>query len=90
MPSVRRQSAELELKRHALGLLRERVAGSESAQLAEAIAVGEAEAAEAAAAAEAARERKAAMAASAKARTAYGAPCVSTVTGREVIRHSSA
>ncbi|KAK9836025.1 hypothetical protein WJX81_006911 [Elliptochloris bilobata] len=62
----RRLAGELELKRHALGLLRERVAGSESAQLAEAVAASEAEAAEADSAAKAARERKAAMAASAK------------------------
>ena len=64
-----RLAGELELKRHALGLLKERVASSESAQLAEAIAASEAEAAEAEAAAKAARERKAAMAASAKARS---------------------
>lgn len=62
-----RLAGQLELKRHALGLLKERVASSESAQLAEAIAASEAEAAEAEAAAKAARERKAAMAASAKA-----------------------
>ena len=64
---TRRLGGELELKRHALGLLKERVASSESAQLAGAIAASEAEAAEAEAAAKAARERKAAMAASAKA-----------------------
>lgn len=72
---ARRLAAELELKRHALGLLHERVAGSESAQLAEAVAASEAEAAEAAAAAQAARERKAAMATSAKA----CAPCSSVL-----------
>lgn len=61
-----RLAAELELKQHALGLLRERAAGSESAQLAAAVAASEAEAAEAATAAADARDRKAAMAASAK------------------------
>ena len=55
-----RLSQELELKQHALALLKERMAGSESAQLAEAVGALEAELAaeeEAARAAEGAKER---------------------------------
>ncbi|EIE18219.1 RecF/RecN/SMC protein [Coccomyxa subellipsoidea C-169] len=57
---------ELELKAHALSLLQERIAGSESAQLAEAVAALEADLAAAKDAAAAAKARKAQMAASAK------------------------
>ncbi|BDA47769.1 Structural maintenance of chromosomes protein 2 [Coccomyxa sp. Obi] len=57
---------ELELKRHALGLLEERIAGSESAQLAAAVAAAEADLTAAKDAAAAAKARKAEMAASAK------------------------
>ncbi|KAK9829006.1 hypothetical protein WJX72_003368 [[Myrmecia] bisecta] len=62
----KRLSQELELKQHALGLLQERIRGSESAQLAEAVSTTEAEMAGASTAAEAARERKKAMVAAAK------------------------
>ena len=57
---------ELELQQHALSLMRERVAGSQSAQLAAAVAALEAKLAAAQEAAVAARERKAEMAAIAK------------------------
>ena len=57
---------ELELQQHALSLMRERVAGSQSAQLAAAVATLEAKLAAAQEAAVAARERKAEMAAVAK------------------------
>jgi len=57
---------ELELKQHSLELLRERIAGSESAQLAQAVAELEGQVQEAQAAAEAAREQKAAMVAEAR------------------------
>ena len=56
------------MKRIALDLLRGRVAGSETAQLAAAAAETEAKLAEARAAADAAREKKVAMAAAAKVR----------------------
>ena len=63
---ARRLTQELELKAHALSLLQERIAGSESAQLAEAVAALEADLAAAKDAAAAAKARKAQMAASAK------------------------
>lgn len=61
-----RLSRELELQRHALSLLQQRVAGSESAQLQEGADRSAAELAAAKADAEAARQRKADMAAAAK------------------------
>ncbi len=61
-----RLQQQLELKQHSLALLRERIAGSESAQLADALAASEAEEAEARAAAEAERAKKAELAALAK------------------------
>lgn len=61
-----RLTQELELKAHALSLLQERIAGSESAQLAEAVSALEADLAAAKDAAAAAKARKAEMAASAK------------------------
>jgi structural maintenance of chromosome 2 len=57
---------EADLKEHALALLAEKVKGSESQQLAEALAACEAEAEEATAAAAAARQKKAEMVALAK------------------------
>jgi hypothetical protein len=63
-----RLSQERELKAHALGLLRERIAGSESAQLAAGVAALEADLDAARAAMAAAKKRKADAAASAKAR----------------------
>jgi len=61
-----RLAREAELKEHALALLGEKVKGSESQQLAEALSACEAEAAEAAAAAGAARQKKADMVSLAK------------------------
>ena len=63
-----RLQQELDLKRHALSLLQDRIAGSESAQLAGAVAELEAQLQEATAAAEAARGKKAEMVAAAKVR----------------------
>lgn len=62
-----RLSQELELKRHALRLLEERLQGSEAAQLSGAVAGTEAELAEAQGAVAAAQQRKKEMAAAAKA-----------------------
>ena len=61
-----RLSQELDLKQHALALLTERMAGSESAQLAAAVAELEAELAGQEEAASKARETKAGMVAAAK------------------------
>ena len=62
----RRLQREAELKAHALGLLCERIAGSESAQLAAAVAALESELEAARKAAAAAKKRKADAAASAE------------------------
>jgi structural maintenance of chromosome 2 len=59
-------SNELELKRHSLILLEERIAGSESAQLAATVEELETQLQQANAAAEAAREKKAGMVEEAK------------------------
>ncbi|PSC74142.1 structural maintenance of chromosomes 2-1-like [Micractinium conductrix] len=59
-------SQDLELKQHSLKLLEERMAGSEAAQLSEAVAASEAELAEAQAAVAAAQAKKAEMVAAAK------------------------
>jgi diaminopimelate decarboxylase len=56
----------LDLKQHALSLLRQRIAGSESAQLEEAVAALGSELEEARSAAAAAKQKKADMAAAAK------------------------
>ncbi len=61
-----RLSQELELKQHALALLKERAAGSESAQLADSVAVLEAELAGEVEAAWKAKEAKESMVATAK------------------------
>ena len=61
-----RLTRELDIKRTELRLLKEQAKGSESAQLAEAVAETEKGLAEAAEAAESARQHKAAMAASAQ------------------------
>ena len=66
-----RLKQELDLSSHALGLLKERIQGSESAQLAEALAATEAQLQEATAAAATAREQKAAMVAAAKVTAAF-------------------
>ena len=68
MPAVDpcRLSQDLELKQHSLKLLEERMAGSEAAQLSEAVAASEAELAEAQAAVAAAQAKKAEMVAAAK------------------------
>ena len=63
-----RLSQELELKQHALALLKERMAGSESAQLAEAVATLEAELASEEEAARKAKEAKESLVATAKVR----------------------
>lgn len=61
-----RLSQELELKQHALALLKERMAGSESAQLADTVATLEAELAGEEEAAKKAKEAKESMVTSAK------------------------
>ncbi len=66
LASMRRLKQELDVKRIALDLLRGRVAGSETAQLAAAAAETEEKLGEARAAADAARDKKVAMAAAAK------------------------
>ena len=63
-----RLSQELELKQHALALLKERMAGSESAQLADTVATLEAELAGEEEAAKTAKEAKESMVATAKVR----------------------
>ena len=63
---ARRISQELELKQHALALLKERMAGSESAQLAEAVAMLEAELAGEEEAARSAKEAKESLVTTAK------------------------
>lgn len=71
---------ELELQRHSLALLQERVAGSESSQLAEALAATEAEAEAARAAKEAAAAKKAEAAEAAKVRCAAAAAAAAHYT----------
>ena len=61
-----RLSQELELKQHALALLKERAAGSESAQLADSVAALEAELAGEEEAAHKAKQTKESMVAAAK------------------------
>lgn len=61
-----RLSQQLELRQHSLRLMEERVAGSEAAQLLEAVASCERQLAEAQAAVGAAQEKKKAMVAAAK------------------------
>ena len=61
-----RLSQELELKQHSLGLLKERMAGSESSQLAEAVAATKADLEAALAAVGDAQEKKKAMLSTAK------------------------
>jgi hypothetical protein len=63
-----RLSQELELKQHALALLKERTAGSESAQLADSVVALEAELAGEEEAARKAKEAKESMVATAKVR----------------------
>ena len=59
MPSLSaRLKQELDVKEHGLGLLRQRIAGSESAQLAEAVKASEQELAEAKEAAAAAQQKR--------------------------------
>ena len=70
-PPLRRLSQELELKRHALALLKERMAGSESAQLAEAVATLEAELAGEEEAAGKAKEAMETLSATAKVRSRH-------------------
>ncbi len=53
-----RLKQELDVKQHGLGLLRQRIAGSESAQLAEAVKASEQELAEAKEAAAAAQQKR--------------------------------
>lgn len=84
---MRRLTQELELKQHALALLQERIAGSESAQLAEAVAALEADLAAAKAAAAAAKERKAQMAASAKVATSPKDRCQDRLVLQWKLRH---
>lgn len=66
MRTYQKLQSELELKQHSLQLLQERIAGSEVAQLGEAVAAQEAQLGEANAAAESAREKKGAMVEEAK------------------------
>lgn len=56
-----RLKQEVEVKQHSLKLLQQRISGSESAQLAEAVAATQAELDQAKAAAEAAKQKKADM-----------------------------
>ena len=69
MPSLfARLQQELDVKQHGLGLLRQRIAGSESAQLAEAVKASEQELAEAKEAAAAAQQKRKDMVKAAKVR----------------------
>ena len=61
-----RLKQEVEVKQHSLKLLRQRVSGSESAQMAEAVAATQAELQQAKAAVEAAKQKKADMIKTAK------------------------
>lgn len=59
--SWRRLQQEVEVKQHSLALLQQRIAGSQSAQLAQAVAASEAELQEASQAAAAAQQKRADM-----------------------------
>ena len=61
-----RSKQEVEVKQHSLKLLQQRISGSESAQMAEAVAATQAELQQAKAAAEAAKQKKADMIKAAK------------------------
>lgn len=76
-----RLSQELELKQHSLKLLEERMAGSEAAQLAEAVAATQQELEEATAAVAAAQEKKKEMVAAAKVGTGSSRGAASCCVG---------
>ena len=70
-----RLKQELDVKQHRLGLLRQRIAGSESAQLAEAVKASEQELAEAKEAAAAAQQKRKDMVKAAKVCQNDGSSC---------------